>query len=929
MASGQRRQLRASKPPFWAAMLCICGSAAADTPVGFTFDDGFRSSGCLNFGFSRPCATVGRDGVAVAPDQPRFGRSETIAGAPVFEVVRKSGGTVQVLGSGVDLDGKTPIMVTYEGSGAYLDVFTVAGAGMLAAEKTGIGRHRTVLDPAAPDLMQGSIPGRRYTPEAVVVCHGVVVVLAAVQKQDDYGYWKDSAVACFTSTNHGDSWELIYEDGAVQSGKTRGREWSMQNWWPVVHGAGPTEAYILAADYRGNPGATGGRAYMTRLTRPDAGSPWKIETPKMIHEELAVLGEHFHTAALVPMPGDGLRALIAVGDGQDINRVISLTRPDRNWSSPGWEVAQDYHGTMGKPGTMGNQFCGAAPGPRLGDVLVGSDLDDEQLMLLRADGNDGHPETSWVYGRGWVDGRRNANFVIRTPFPELGTGPYISKYDPHRANEDSLALPRRGLFSADGLHWAQVLAPNSAGNWTITLHGGDIYFTRVGVPDSGMLRTPIPPVVTARPLSTGPGGIQRLVPAPVITGPKGGIEALVRSPGGLWLDAGVPLDPQPPCAGAVYRCRASVNDASSRIGELMVAGAADLGDRLGTDAVQVRMWVRNLQSRKTARPNFLFGSSTNPSQLSQSLSLSATDSWMSVDITGDAVVWPGEQARLSVRSGGSAADDADFYLALEAVSEGPGFPGYARAPDATQPPVGEEFPDELASVSGFACGPNWTITLAGQVPQDGWDQSIKAVPEWPLCTLWGDAKNYISLVADTVGGRLIARVVRSGEVAGTLTSSSLFWLRGSEVLVSLADDGGGVRMTLSVAGLPVEEAAADQAASPTVPPQRVMFGDASGQSGDGVVIRVSPMEWFGGRIDEDTALNAAARRDLLTSLSFLALPAVRSADLDGDGMRTIFDFLAFQNLYLAGDPQADFDGNGVLDLFDYLAFQNAFLSPCG
>ena len=67
----------------------------------------------------------------------------------------------------------------------------------------------------------------------------------------------------------------------------------------------------------------------------------------------------------------------------------------------------------------------------------------------------------------------------------------------------------------------------------------------------------------------------------------------------------------------------------------------------------------------------------------------------------------------------------------------------------------------------------------------------------------------------------------------------------------------------------------------------------------------------------------------MTSLSFLAIPTVRSADLDGDGMRTIFDFLTFQNLYLAGDPKADFDGNGVLDLFDYLAFQNAFLSPCG
>ncbi|MEQ9094823.1 MAG: GC-type dockerin domain-anchored protein [Phycisphaerales bacterium] len=52
------------------------------------------------------------------------------------------------------------------------------------------------------------------------------------------------------------------------------------------------------------------------------------------------------------------------------------------------------------------------------------------------------------------------------------------------------------------------------------------------------------------------------------------------------------------------------------------------------------------------------------------------------------------------------------------------------------------------------------------------------------------------------------------------------------------------------------------------------------------------------------------------------------ADLDGDGEPTIFDFLAFQNLFDAGDPAADFDGDGSLTLFDFLAFQNAFDAGC-
>jgi hypothetical protein len=75
--------------------------------------------------------------------------------------------------------------------------------------------------------------------------------------------------------------------------------------------------------------------------------------------------------------------------------------------------------------------------------------------------------------------------------------------------------------------------------------------------------------------------------------------------------------------------------------------------------------------------------------------------------------------------------------------------------------------------------------------------------------------------------------------------------------------------------------------------------------------------------------------DLVTTRNFDAsfgvLPNLRvacRADLDGDGELTVFDFLAFQNAFDAGDPSADFDGDGSLTLFDFLAFQNAFDAGC-
>lgn len=52
------------------------------------------------------------------------------------------------------------------------------------------------------------------------------------------------------------------------------------------------------------------------------------------------------------------------------------------------------------------------------------------------------------------------------------------------------------------------------------------------------------------------------------------------------------------------------------------------------------------------------------------------------------------------------------------------------------------------------------------------------------------------------------------------------------------------------------------------------------------------------------------------------------ADVDGDGELTFFDFLAFQDLFAAGDLRADFDGDGELTFFDFLAFQDEFAAGC-
>ncbi|MEQ9095194.1 MAG: GC-type dockerin domain-anchored protein [Phycisphaerales bacterium] len=56
--------------------------------------------------------------------------------------------------------------------------------------------------------------------------------------------------------------------------------------------------------------------------------------------------------------------------------------------------------------------------------------------------------------------------------------------------------------------------------------------------------------------------------------------------------------------------------------------------------------------------------------------------------------------------------------------------------------------------------------------------------------------------------------------------------------------------------------------------------------------------------------------------------AACAADIDGNGVLEVFDFLEFQNLFNDGDGRADCDANGRLDIFDFLCFTNAFAGGC-
>lgn len=53
-----------------------------------------------------------------------------------------------------------------------------------------------------------------------------------------------------------------------------------------------------------------------------------------------------------------------------------------------------------------------------------------------------------------------------------------------------------------------------------------------------------------------------------------------------------------------------------------------------------------------------------------------------------------------------------------------------------------------------------------------------------------------------------------------------------------------------------------------------------------------------------------------------------AADVNGDGNLNILDFVAFQALFINGDPAADCDGNGQFNILDFVCFQALFSAGC-
>ena len=245
-------------------------------------------------------------------------------------------------------------------------------------------------------------------------------------------------------------------------------------------------------------------------------------------------------------------------------------------------------------------------------------------------------------------------------------------------------------------------------------------------------------------------------------------------------------------------------------------------------------------------------------------------------------VEPSDYSGTSVSSAGDInGDGVDDILvgAIEAGDEGRCYVVFGR-----DHATGGSFPavldlSDLDGVSGFRIdGPDgltgWSVALAGDVNDDGMDDIIIGSPG-------GEGSAFVVFGRDAVTGGRFPAILPLAELDG----STGFRLNGM---------GGPGSIGSAVASA----------------------GDVNGDGVQDIIIGSSSANPYGRGGAGSTYVVFGRHRDSCRP------------DLDRDGALTIFDFLAFGNLFDLMDPIADFDGDGSLTIFDFLAFQTAFDAGC-
>ena len=404
----------------------------------FRFDNGAVLDPGLSLSFSRGVATKDDLGAAVAADTPRYGRRSILCGAPEITAVANAGtGSWNVMATGVDADGSTPVLCLQDITNGKLHIFRSA------VVIDGSGNSTYVYDmtngtSGYPDALKesvdkldgglGTLGDYNVHVKGGVCVHGVVMLLGSVAYRDAGPAWRRNRVgviSCNLEDLAGDrstwwrkSWmspETPQCDTDDLSNLAIG--WALQAWsTPSGDGAAPTEFTIAPADYQSDTTKKhGGFVYVCRVTRPSTSSgTW---TPGVFQQALtfsrAAAGAHAHCGLVVHAADGSAKVVVSRGDSHGNNGMYagSVASMAAYAAGASAEGSGSYNSTAGGTGIsalsivngriggltgsppavdithdsanrMGAQLLGVQRGPGVDSIIGG--IDEQHAAVLLA-----------------------------------------------------------------------------------------------------------------------------------------------------------------------------------------------------------------------------------------------------------------------------------------------------------------------------------------------------------------------------------------------------------------------------------------------------------------------------------------------------------------------------------------------------------------
>lgn len=556
--------------------------------------------------FTRDQPTVDPAGQPVAVDEPRWGESVGTGTAQSWEQVYASDTNLVNIGQGPGADGQ------------WLSVWHDAKKHTLIAFNHDLSQWKTLdisrgtqsdwLEPADQEADMLYVPktGR-------IVPGGLWMVYLQRENDRDPGVGLDwtpegtsfGVVQEVTFDNIFDQARAVLDSPRAQGlidsrtglpyENERGREWALSI-TPVVVNDRVEKVWWTITDYMQdpfvNPEKPGGSTWVILAERDIGSDQYQVRQPRLIEQQADPLGqvdafEHRHSAITVLHETGEVDVIVSSGDtaAHSFLKRYRIDDPE-NYETSTLTVQET--GLLGITGESSPQLISFQVGSAPNKILAATDGRDEGVVELTIPiAMDQSADVRSVIGRGFVKAHAvTVNLASAKPWERSG---YAVSVRPFLSLQD-VEIPREAttvFYSEDGENWIEIAS--NIDNNELVFH--DDWLVIAGKPQysKGIRKMHVGAITSNTPLLIAPGGTQRLNSTlSEQTDYEDTEVTFLEKVGGLWVDNGVPLDPQPPTLGQVVKISRTGSMENINLSQILLAGS---GAGFEAGGFVIKSWI--------------------------------------------------------------------------------------------------------------------------------------------------------------------------------------------------------------------------------------------------------------------------------------------------------------------------------------------------